>query len=176
MKRSPSAASCHSEPAARRRRDGAGRRFSPADSHSAETANVAASMSSAAEGSRTATSAPAGQEADHLRELQRDVGQRRRDGVALALEHVGHERRAGRLERWRAQRDQEEQAQQHRQRHPGDRHARPAARARAMSVAMSTRWRGSRSARADSSGPPSSHGRWPMAKVSADSSGELVRW
>jgi hypothetical protein len=48
--------------------------------------------------------------------------------------------------------------------------------ARVTSVAMSTRCRGSRSARVDSTGPPISHGKWLMAKVSADSSGEFVRW
>ncbi len=60
MNRNPSAVSCHSErgrsPAAA---IGAGRRCSPRESHIAETANVAASMSRAADGSRTATSAPA---------------------------------------------------------------------------------------------------------------------
>jgi hypothetical protein len=60
MNRSPSPVSCHSErgrsPAAT---TGAGRRCSPRESHTAETANVAASISSAADGSSTATSAPA---------------------------------------------------------------------------------------------------------------------
>jgi hypothetical protein len=48
--------------------------------------------------------------------------------------------------------------------------------ARAMSVAMSTRCRGRRSANVARNGPPSSHGRCPIAKVSAESSGEDVRW
>jgi hypothetical protein len=48
--------------------------------------------------------------------------------------------------------------------------------ARAMSVPMSTRWRGNRSAIVDRNGPPSSHGRCPIAKVSADSRGDEVRW
>ena len=76
------------------------------------------------------------QEADHLGQLQRDVGQRGGDGVAVAVQHVGHQRRAGRLERWRAQRDQEEQRQQHRQRRARDRHQRRAARPRATSAAI----------------------------------------
>ena len=39
-----------------------------------------------------------------------------------ALEHVGHQRRTRRFERWGAQRDQEQQAQQHRQGHARDGH------------------------------------------------------
>ena len=65
---------------------------------------------------------PGRQEADHLRQLQRQVGQRRRDDVPVALQDVGHQRRPRRLERWRAHRDQQEQAQQDGQRHAGDGH------------------------------------------------------
>ena len=60
ISRRPSPVSCHSDrrsspPSAA----GAGRRCRPRASQSADTAKVAASMSSAADGLRTATSAPA---------------------------------------------------------------------------------------------------------------------
>ena len=121
----PSAASCHSErgpsPASA---SGAGRRFSRAQSQTAERANVAASIEQRRRGVEDGDQRAGGHEPDDLRELEADVAQRRRHRVLVALEHVGHERRPGGLERRGAERDQEEQAQQDRQRGAGDRQQR----------------------------------------------------
>ena len=110
MSRRPSPVSCHSDrgpsPASA---TGAGRRCRPRASQSAETAKVAAVDEQRRRRAQDGDQRPGRQEADHLRQLQRDVGQRGGDGVAVALEHVGHQRRPGRLERWRAQRHQEQQ-------------------------------------------------------------------